>query len=90
MIVALRGGVIGVQARTPPRSVAVGDMGKFAGPVGDEGAVGLEMELHAIGGATDAETLVPRDGRGGKVGGIGGQGEGVGMPLEDREGFRDL
>jgi hypothetical protein len=46
------------------------------------------VELRAIGCAAQPEGLVLRDRTGCKVRGTGRQGEGIGMPLKDREGVR--
>ncbi len=60
-------------------------MGEFAHPVAHHGAARLEMELRAIGRAAKAKGLMR--GRGGacQMGCAFGQGERVGMPLEDGE-----
>ena len=60
-------------------------IGKAADPIGNDGAGGFEMEL---GGVACADDFVGLDGGGfvgGKVDGVGWQGEMVGVPFEDRE-----
>jgi IMP dehydrogenase len=81
------GGEIGVAVR-PAGGHLVNQVGESGEPVGDHWAVGLEMELGAVGGAADAEGLMRSGGAGGEVDGAMRQGEGVGVPLEDRKGLR--
>lgn len=64
----------------------LGQVGKGAGPVLDDSAVRLEMELGAIGGTADTKGLMCGSRTLRKVDGTLGQGEGVGVPLENREG----
>ena len=63
----------------------LGDVGKHRQPGFDDLDAGLEVELHAVGGAADAEALVG-DGRARhEPHGLVGQGERVDMPVEALE-----
>ena len=78
------GGVHRVIA-VPARPDRLRRLGESLRPLGDDGAVRLEMELGAIGRAAEAEGLMG-DGTGfGQMHGAVRQGEGVAVPLEDRE-----
>ena len=76
------------QGGDPTRCDTLNQVREGGGPVAGDGARNLEMELHRVTGAAVAEALLGGIGAGDQMCGPGRQGEGVGVPFENREGGR--
>src|ERR1700680_2355181 len=71
-------------AGRPVGSVFGDDPRELARPYLDQRTVGLAMELDPVDGAADTERLVGRHGAGCEMHCTLRQGEGIGMPMEER------